>query len=80
MEKQNYGGLDNEFTSYKDAKIVVLPVPYDGTSTWLKGADGAGRILRSGRVLIRGRTLFWKLLLTWNCMILKRIRKFIRRE
>lgn len=37
--KQNYGGLDNEFTSYKDAKIVVLPVPYDGTSTWLKGAD-----------------------------------------
>lgn len=27
MEKQNYGGLDNEFTSYKDAKIVVLPVP-----------------------------------------------------
>lgn len=39
MEKQNYGGLDNEFTSYKDAKIVVLPVPYDGTSTWLKGAD-----------------------------------------
>ena len=37
--KKNYGGLDNEFTSYKDAKIVVLPVPYDGTSTWLKGAD-----------------------------------------
>lgn len=39
MEKLNYGGLDNEFTNYEDAKIVVLPVPYDGTSTWLKGAD-----------------------------------------
>lgn len=39
MEELNYGGLDNEFTAYEDAKIVVLPVPYDGTSTWLKGAD-----------------------------------------
>lgn len=35
----NYGGLDNEFTAYENARIVILPVPYDGTSTWLKGAD-----------------------------------------
>lgn len=39
MEELNYGGLDNEFSAYADAKIVVLPVPYDGTSTWIKGAD-----------------------------------------
>lgn len=39
MEKLNYGGLDNEFTAYENARIVILPVPYDGTSTWLKGAD-----------------------------------------
>ena len=39
IEKQNYGGLEQEFTDYKNASIVVLPVPYDGTSTWLKGAD-----------------------------------------
>ncbi len=39
MEKLNYGGLEEEFTDYENAKIVVLPVPYDGTSTWLKGAD-----------------------------------------
>lgn len=39
MEKLNYGGLESEFTNYENAKIVVLPVPYDGTSTWLKGAD-----------------------------------------
>lgn len=39
MEKLNYGGLENEFTAYENARIVVLPVPYDGTSTWLKGAD-----------------------------------------
>jgi agmatinase len=36
----NYGGLDNSYyTRYKTAEIVVLPVPYDGTSTWIKGAD-----------------------------------------
>ena len=39
MEKLNYGGLDNEFTAYENARIVILPGPYDGTSTWLKGAD-----------------------------------------
>ena len=35
----NYGGIDNEFTDFVDSKIAVLPVPYDGTSTWIKGAD-----------------------------------------
>lgn len=35
----NYGGLDVEFTDYQQAQIAVLPVPYDGTSTWIKGAD-----------------------------------------
>lgn len=48
MEKMNYGGLDNEFTAYENAKIVVLPVPYDGTSTWIKGADkGPAAILEA---------------------------------
>jgi len=35
----NYGGLDAGFTAIEKAKIVVLPVPYDETSTWGKGAD-----------------------------------------
>lgn len=39
MDKLNYGGLEQEFTGYENAAVVVLPVPYDGTSTWLKGAD-----------------------------------------
>lgn len=39
METLNFGGLEDEFTEYANAGIVVLPVPYDGTSTWLKGAD-----------------------------------------
>jgi agmatinase len=35
----NYGGLDPRHAAYKTAEIAVLPVPYDGTSTWIKGAD-----------------------------------------
>jgi agmatinase len=35
----NYGGLDEEYTLYGTAEIAILPVPYDGTSTWIKGAD-----------------------------------------
>lgn len=36
---KQYGGLPEEFTSYEQSKVVIVPVPYDGTSTWLKGAD-----------------------------------------
>lgn len=39
MNEINYGGLEPEFSTYETAQIVVLPVPYDGTSTWIKGAD-----------------------------------------
>ena len=39
MEKLNYGEFEQEFMTYETAAIAVLPVPYDGTSTWLKGAD-----------------------------------------
>ncbi len=35
----NYGGIPEEFDNLETSKIVVLPVPYDGTSTWIKGAD-----------------------------------------
>ena len=35
----NYGGLDPEFADYDKAQIAILPVPFDGTSTWIKGAD-----------------------------------------
>jgi agmatinase len=36
---KQYGGLPDEFTAFDHSKIVIVPVPYDGTSTWLKGAD-----------------------------------------
>ena len=35
----NYGGLSDNLSLLETAKIVVIPVPYDGTSTWVKGAD-----------------------------------------
>lgn len=34
-----FGGLPAEFRDSKTAQIAVLPVPYDKTSTWKKGAD-----------------------------------------
>lgn len=35
----NYGGLPEEFSALSTSKVVVLPIPYDGTSTWVKGSD-----------------------------------------
>ncbi len=35
----DYGGLDAKFSSFSSSKVVILPVPYDKTSTWGKGAD-----------------------------------------
>ncbi len=36
---KTYAGISNEFAQQETAKIVLIPVPYDGTSTWGKGAD-----------------------------------------
>ena len=35
----NYGGLEPAHSAYDDSRIVIVPVPYDETSTWGKGAD-----------------------------------------
>jgi agmatinase len=37
--RTNFGDLSKENSRPETAKIVILPVPYDGTSTWGKGAD-----------------------------------------
>jgi agmatinase len=34
-----FGGLDPEYCQYEEAFYAVLPVPYDQTSTWLRGAE-----------------------------------------
>jgi agmatinase len=36
---KQYGDLPKEFTTFESSKIVILPVPYDGTTTWIKGSD-----------------------------------------
>lgn len=36
---KHFCGQDGYCSNYDKAKIVILPVPYDGTSTWIKGAD-----------------------------------------
>ncbi len=38
-KKIGYGGLEPEYEKYDTAKIVIVPIPYDKTSTWGKGAD-----------------------------------------
>jgi len=39
METKTYAGIPEEYAKLEQAKIVLIPVPYDGTSTWQKGAD-----------------------------------------
>jgi len=40
MKKNNsFAGIPEEFTKLDRSKIVLIPVPYDGTSTWQKGAN-----------------------------------------
>lgn len=34
-----FGDFSPEEMSYDSAAVAILPVPYDGTSTWIKGAD-----------------------------------------
>ena len=31
--------MDKKYNDYRSASVVLLPVPYDGTSTFVKGAD-----------------------------------------
>lgn len=34
----NFGGSEVIY-DYPSSKIIIVPVPYDETSTWMKGAD-----------------------------------------
>ncbi|MEL4308676.1 agmatinase [Joostella sp. CR20] len=39
MTKKHYAGIPEKYARLDDAQVVLIPVPYDGTSTWQKGAD-----------------------------------------
>ena len=41
MQTKTYAGISEAFSKPETAKIVLIPVPYDGTSTFQKGADKA---------------------------------------
>jgi agmatinase len=41
----NFGGLPVKYSSYKNSQIVVLPVPFDKTSTWIKGSSKGPRAI-----------------------------------
>jgi agmatinase len=36
---KQYGDLPKELTSFESSKIVIVPVPYDGTTVWNKGSE-----------------------------------------
>ena len=36
---KTFAGIPESYAKLDNAKIVLIPVPYDGTSTWQKGAD-----------------------------------------
>jgi agmatinase len=38
-EKTTFGGIPEQFAQLESSSVVCIPVPYDGTSTWGKGAD-----------------------------------------
>jgi len=42
---KQYADLPKEYTTFDTSKIVIVPVPYDGTSTWIKGADKGPRAI-----------------------------------
>jgi agmatinase len=48
IEAANYGGLPPQYSRAETARSVIVPVPYDGTSTYMKGADkGPEAIVRA---------------------------------
>ena len=47
-QSRQFGDFTREYTNSETAKVAILPVPYDGTSTWVKGADnGPAAILKT---------------------------------
>lgn len=37
--KKTYAGIPDTYANFETSKIMLIPVSYDGTSTWGKGAD-----------------------------------------
>ncbi len=52
MKKPQFGDFQNKYRDPESSRIVILPVCYDETSTWMKGADkGPDAILNASYYL-----------------------------
>ena len=36
---RNFAGIENKYAAKETAQVLLQPIPFDGTSTWGKGAD-----------------------------------------
>ena len=36
---RTFGGIEPEYSGYDNSSVLLQSIPYDGTSTWVKGAD-----------------------------------------
>jgi agmatinase len=51
---KTYGGLEEEYSSFKKAKAVIVQVPYDRTTTYIHGAkNGPAAIIDASRYMER---------------------------
>lgn len=51
---KNYGGLEEEYSSFKKSKAVILQAPYDNTTTYIHGtAAGPAAIIDASRYMER---------------------------
>ena len=49
-----FGGLEEEYSNYKKAKAVILPVPFDKTTTYIHGtSNGPAALVDASRYLER---------------------------
>ena len=47
---KNFGELEDEFSNYETSKVIILPIPYEKTTTYVKGAaKGPEAILDASR-------------------------------
>jgi agmatinase len=46
----NFGGIEKAYSQYPKAKIAILPIPFEKTSSWLVGsARGPQAIIRASQ-------------------------------
>ena len=47
----NFGGEEVVY-NYSESEIIIVPVPYDETSTWMKGADRGPEAILQASVML----------------------------